>query len=84
MLTDWTKILSVCLQRVAAHCDRKLCHLKNFRPRYNPLSSHVANCRVANCPNPYNKCVPNDHASALYVQPEAYATSAPRQTTAQT
>ena len=47
MLTDWTKILSACLQRVLLTVTEKLCHLKNFRPRYNPSSSHVANC-----PNP--------------------------------
>ena len=52
MLTYWANILSVYLRSIVAHWDKKLFHLKHFGPRYNPTSSHVANCRVASCPNP--------------------------------
>jgi hypothetical protein len=41
------KFCQIFLRSIAAHCDKTLCHLRNFRPRYNSLSSRVANCYTA-------------------------------------
>ena len=34
MLTNWPKIVSICLRRMLFAVTEELCHLKNFRPRY--------------------------------------------------
>ena len=47
MCTHWSKIFSVCLWSISSECDKKLCHFENVRARYNPVSIHVTNCRVA-------------------------------------
>ncbi len=49
------KVCEIVRKTLLFNMPKELHHLENFGRTYDPASSHVANCRVANCPDPTEK-----------------------------